>query len=362
MIELSKTDWRDIIFRIKKNESIVVLGPGAITDEAGIPLYNKLCEALESELSTEAIHHPDRLFMLSEQMLQQKAGESILIDTAEKVFKPVGKSALASKLCQIPFHLYISTVPDHSLFRAFENNSINCNREFYNYNSSPRKVAKPTVDAPLIYHLLGSIDEDDSLILTYDNLFDFLFAILGPKQLPIEIRDELRRARNYIFLGFDFEEWYLKIILRLFELHNDKNSYAYAWKPLQDNTLTFYANEFKLDFVNGQINEFVDELYQRCVEEKILRERKKAPPITEKLKGLLAESQIAEAIDLMDNFLSDKNEEDLLNQVFMISGRYNRLLQKQRKGVVSEADANVELNQVTASLLDIVKDIEQLAS
>lgn len=359
LIDLSSTDWRDIVFRLKKGDSVLVLGPGAITDENGYTLYDNLCSALEEELNIKGSHSHYRLFKLSERLKKQRAGESILMETVEKVYKSPYICKTTEKLAQIPFPLIISTTGDHVLKRAFEEQAIPHNSAFYNFNSTPGEVDPPHVDKPLIYQLFGSIEEEDSLLLTHDNLYDFLFAILGSKQLPIEIRDELRNARNFIFLGFDFEEWYLQIIMRLFEIHNEKNSYAYAWHELNEETISFYSNKFKLDFINGHIHAFVDELHKRCSSEGLLREKQQAPSITDKIRNKLKRNEISEAIDTLDEHLSEQDDDELLNQVFMLSGRYNRLLSKQRKGTITEDSANVEAQQIIAALFDLVAEMEE---
>jgi hypothetical protein len=358
-VQLSNTDWRDIIFRIKKGESVLVIGPGAITNQAGISLYSVLCQNIQNELAVKDDFLNDRLFFLAEKLKQQKAGESILIENAEKVFKVNTTNEILKMISQLPFHMIISTTPDTMLRNAFDQNSIPYNFKFYNYCSSPGKVDKPTREMPLLYHLFGSIEEDDSLILTHDHLFEFIFAILGSKQLPIEIKDELRQSKNFIFLGFDFQEWYLKIILRLFELHNEKSGYAYPWKAMEKETVSFFSSEFQLDFINGNIPEFVKELFDRCTKEGILRQKSAAQPITEKIKNLIMKNEISEAIDMLDTFLSEKDNE-LLNQVYILSGRYNRLISKVRKGTITKEEASVEENQINTALLDIVSESEKL--
>ena len=360
LIELSRTEWKDILFWLKKGEAVLVIGPGAITDENGTTLYEKLCGELDTEMNKDTRGQRYRLFFLAESLKQQKAGESLLLEAAEKVYKTSYINETASKLARIPFPLIISTSGDTMLRNAFEEQAIPLNYDFYNYHSTPGKLDKPTADNPLLYKLFGSIEEEDSLIFTHDNLYEFLFSILGSKPLPLEIRDKLRTAKNFIFLGFDFEEWYLQIILRLFEIHNEKNSYAYAWQELNENTISFYSTEFQLDFINGKIPGFVDQLYEKCHEEGILKEKQEAPAISDKLKNLLKQNEITAAIDQMDSYLTEQEEDDLLNQVFMLSGRYNQLLTKARKGTISDDNYGVEERKIVESLNAIIEEIAAL--
>jgi len=359
MIQLTNTDWRDIIFRIKRGESVMVIGPGAVYNESGKPLQDVFVEMLETELSSP-VKRKDKLFYLAEQLKKQKAGESILIENAEKAYKPTFVSETLKKISLLPFKIIISATPDTMLQRAFEANGLSFSRTYYNYNTAPSRIEKPSKEIPLIYQLFGSIDTDDSLILTHDHLFDFLFAIVGAKPLPIEFRDELRQSHNFIFLGFDFEEWYLKILLRLFEIHADKSSYAYATCEPDADTVSFYSDEFKLDFIQGKIPEFIDELYERCRNEGLLREKKGAVSLGEKLRKMVANNEIAEVIDFLDEFLNSKDEDELLNQVFILSGRYNRVLGKLKKGLVTDENASVEFNQINEAILDVINEADKL--
>jgi CHAT domain-containing protein len=73
---------------------------------------------------------------------------------------------------------------------------------------------EPTPDAPLVYHLFGSDEEIDSLVLTEDAHFDFL----------VKISSETERIHPYIwaaltnsslmFLGFNLNDWGFRVILR----------------------------------------------------------------------------------------------------------------------------------------------------
>ena len=129
---------------------------------------------------------------------------------------------------------------------------------------------------------------------------------------------------------------------------------------MNEETISFYYNKFKLDFINGRIPSFVDELHKRSEEEGILREKQKAPSIVDKIKNKLKNNELLAAIDAMDEHFSEQDEDELLNQVFMLSGRYNRLLSKQRKGTISDEDANVEEQKITDALFDIIAEMEDL--
>lgn len=359
LTNLTNTDWRAILFHLRKSETILVLGPGAITNQDGKVLHDKLCGLLKNEIGQPDEQCNNKLFALSEQLKSQRAGNAILIENAEKVYKSGNTNEFLKKVSLIPFHLILTTSPDTMLRNAFVQNSISHTYDFYNFRSSPSVIDKPTKQNPLIYSLFGSVDVDDSLILSYGDLYEFLFAILGTKQLPIAIRDEIRLAQNFVFLGFDFENWYLQIILRLFEIHNDKTSYAYVWENIKHETAAFYINQFRVDFVQGDIKSFIEALYEKCSEENILREKQQTPPITEQIRNLIKENRIDEVIDMLENELSGKDE-DLLDQVYILSGRYNRIMSKIRKKTVAEDYADRELNQINAALHEIVDKIEEL--
>lgn len=73
---------------------------------------------------------------------------------------------------------------------------------------------RPTVDRPLVYHLLGLLDVPESLVLTEDNYFDFLIGVTQNRELVPEcVRGALTRTA-LMFVGFRLDEWDFRVLYR----------------------------------------------------------------------------------------------------------------------------------------------------
>jgi hypothetical protein len=154
------------------------------------------------------------------------------------------------KLARIKFHLIISISPDHLLASAMEKLDIPHDFAFYNKTVNPGKLSQPSSNNPLIYNLFGSIEEQQSLLLTHEDLYDFLFAILGDHKLPDELQTALGKAANFLFIGFQFDKWYMQLLMRLLNLHDERFAFdRYASKgELDQESIVFYKEQFPDQF------------------------------------------------------------------------------------------------------------------
>ena len=70
---------------------------------------------------------------------------------------------------------------------------------------------------PLVYHLFGHAHEPDSLVLSENDLLDFLIAIASDRpQLPSSLLRTLKRGpQSFLFIGFGITQWYLRVLLKV---------------------------------------------------------------------------------------------------------------------------------------------------
>jgi hypothetical protein len=73
---------------------------------------------------------------------------------------------------------------------------------------------KPSVDRPLVYHLLGMREEEQSLVLTQDDYFRFLIRVSeDPELIPAIVRAAMRNTA-LLFLGFNMDDWTFRLLFR----------------------------------------------------------------------------------------------------------------------------------------------------
>jgi len=77
------------------------------------------------------------------------------------------------------------------------------------------------------------------------------------------------------------------------------------------------------------------------------------PPSSNSLKDdigeLIEKGRIKEAIEKMKTFSKE-------NGLILISGRYNRVIEQNNLGTISQTDYNIEMNRITNSLLSMLND------
>jgi hypothetical protein len=73
---------------------------------------------------------------------------------------------------------------------------------------------QPSPERPLVFHLFGTFDEPDSLVLTEDDYFDFLIGVSQNRDLvPIVVRQALADTA-LLFLGFRLDDWAFRVVFR----------------------------------------------------------------------------------------------------------------------------------------------------
>lgn len=186
--------WSGLIRMIQQGKCVPIIGPrvrgrwlpspthiaGAWSEEHGYPFSNK------GEMTQVA------------QYLASSQGEDFpryeLLDTLIRVFSERLPEELRPKG---RFNTLIELVDAVDLPSAFE------------YDPD----YEPTPEAPMVYHLFGSDQEIDSLVLTEDNHLDFL----------VRTAAEMERIPNYIwaalsnsaliFSGYGLDDWGFRVIM-----------------------------------------------------------------------------------------------------------------------------------------------------
>jgi hypothetical protein len=128
-----------------------------------------------------------------------------------------------SVLAQLPAPVYITTVHTRLLAQALTDVGRKPEVELCRWHEDadwPESVFdrepnyRPTAERPLIYHLLGTYDEPESLVLTEDDYFDFLIGVTRNQDLvPKVVRRRLSDSA-LMFVGFRLDEWDFRVLYR----------------------------------------------------------------------------------------------------------------------------------------------------
>lgn len=307
-----KVDWNSILDKIEKEKCILFLGPGINIDSDGnspIDMFNKDLAKRRSDI-IPAYYEDDGFFLLEAPMFREK-----IFDEWERFYEKTSKERYKA-LALIPFHVIVSATPDLIMKTVFKELKIPFTFDYF-FTKNPHNVEGFSQSKPLLYNLIGSMEEPDSVVLTHDDLFNYLTGVLGEKKLPEKLRIVFRSAQTLLFLGFQFNKWYAQLILRFFDLHKKEriaNRIA-CERCLPQTTIALYEKEFTIEFISNDTSSFIDELYEHCKNKGILRsipkeERKADEIIAESKKQRLniLKEQLLKAHKMLSNY---ENERDL---------------------------------------------------
>ena len=142
-------------------------------------------------------------------------------------------------LASLPFAIYLTTNPDSLLESALRAAGrapqvALCPWNEYVEQRLGSADDEPTASQPLVYHLFGTLDEPDSLVLTEDDYFDFLIGVTSRNNLiPDTVRDVLADSA-LLFLGFQLDDWSFRVLFRsLMARQGGKRRSRYAHVAVQ---------------------------------------------------------------------------------------------------------------------------------
>lgn len=263
---------------------ILILGPDIALSNSETTVNQEIKKEIENSLGESIIKNyfsDDEFFQFNDE-----DDENAALDCVRDFFKKLEPSEIQKKIAEIPFHLIISISPDRLLNDLFIKKNYDFSYAYYSPNprESFKDLERPSKVKPLLYNIFGDMDKTESLVYTYDQLFDYLESIFSKQDLPGTLKNILQDEKNFIlFIGFRFEKWYFKLLVRLLKLHKIKSKYGSKKdKSIQvDLIRNFYTEAFNVKFIDEDESAIIDALYDKCKELGILRS-KSAAVISEK--------------------------------------------------------------------------------
>jgi DNA-directed RNA polymerase subunit L len=361
-------NWDNLIQGMKENKVVLLLGPNMFELEVEgekHPLQSYLVKALQQyhERDLMAFYEQDGLFLFRKDSAKNESYFTLKTQLEKRAI--VGD--LLEKLTAIPIHLYLSFSPYLNPPKTFDKLGI---RYFFHHGFYHKKRGAeetPEIDAerPLIYDMFGSIEEEESLILTHDDLFEYIRSILGAKELHTTLKAELQRARFFVFLGFPFEKWYVQLMLRLLSSINDQHK-AYTWiseeRGQDQEVLSFLDNEFGIEIIQDRagVKAFVEQFYDQCEKAGLLRpDPSEGQGPFERIQQMLGKDMLEDAVEYMTDHLEDRDE-DLFELAMGQSAILNRLARKASQGIMTQEEVDVKRNKIRLALTDINQQIKEL--
>jgi hypothetical protein len=320
MTMLKQNLLQDIISDIESESCVLIVGSD-IVDFEGKSFFDRLCEDLKNDNQlSQFVDLNEAYIFVNEELLQLKpsAKETMLLRYIERFYKKQTQyNEPFRKIAEIPFHLIVSLLPDARLKNTFEEKNLSFQYGYYPREENPKPVERPGKKKPLLYNIFGDFSEGDAII-TFDHLFTYLSGIMGKRELPQIIQETFKKARTFIFLGVHFERWYVQLMLRIITAKDNKEKYSILKQGSNNEMCTFIARRLELDFMEIQPVSFLDQLYEGCKQQNLLKTVKKSA----RAKVFISYSHHdIEMVERIETHLRGENIEVIIDSRSMFGGQ-----------------------------------------
>lgn len=371
--EWEKYQMLEILDALEEKKCVLILGNYAFSrpitadsTEDEISLPDLLLREQHKWMEKHPSDSPADFYTSAQTLIDRAGGQRMFMDLTQIKLQDLGQKQLNrfKKISEIPFDLILSTYPFDLVHEVFEKNQIDHQYAFYSYLQEADQLEDFSEDYPLIYNLFGSVRHKESMVISLDRLYQFIFGILGVRQLPKLIQDKVQQASHLIFLGFSFDDWYMKLLLRVLKVHEKEISYAHPSKPTGPGKQNkrFFESNFKVTFLDKKIDEFVSGLHNICLDEDLLRKR--SPDMAgspyDGLLTLTEEYRLEEALEQLDDLLiKDGKEGALLQELGEYQQSFHQIKEWENYNSLSKQELEKKWRQLRNKLSMFIDRVEE---
>lgn len=363
MITTKKLDWELLIDDIREEKCVLILGAEAYLNENNQSIHELAFQHLDIENSAGILRYyeEDNLFLFEEGYKRR------IFNRLRKFYENQTPPAILNKLARIPFHLWLIGTPDLLVPNVFEQQGFNFQFDYFSKEQKPSTVEQVSSDDPLIYNVFGSIKDEESLVMTHQELFEYFESLFAQRGIPQALKSSLYNAKQYLFIGVPFDRWYFQILLRLLNIRRDftkVQSFA-ATQTNKDEVVTFCRDQFNMNFIYKNIPEFIDTLLRKCTEFDLPLRNINATETTthttpfSKAEKALKDGKPNEAIEIIMAFVEERDD-DLYRLALSLLSRFNRLRMKIAAGVMDSRDEKTAFAEITNTTIDLIEDAKLL--
>ncbi len=212
-------DFDRLAAKINQGRCVLVLGPQAITSANGKPLSQQLAKELAMAHGLNTRPAQFTLAQVNQRILDKGAKRWEIAESIQKYYSKLSSdtSTVCELLATLPFKICLTTTHDPFLYNAIAQTEGKQPQHIY-YRITPlneKTLTEPSVRHPVVYQLFGSPDDEESLILSDNDILSFLKRLAcGEPALPSQIEGPLHSEDNvFLFVGFGFQQWYVRTLL-----------------------------------------------------------------------------------------------------------------------------------------------------
>lgn len=216
-VPLDEHTWSLLLSRIHSEDCIPFLGAGSslcFGDGRGLPTASELAKMVASECKYPGRDKID-LLRVSQYYAMVQDRYAIRQFIRKKLSMPDVKPSLVHNLiASMPFRIVLTTNFDNLMERAFMDQGKHPRVVNYVMRGEIQELKNPKKEEPLVYKLHGSLDNLDTMIVTEDDVVEFLAcAMLEDPPLPDLIKGIFKNF-SIIFIGYGLKDWNIRVMIR----------------------------------------------------------------------------------------------------------------------------------------------------
>lgn len=356
-------DWEELLEGIRDGNCVVCVGPQILASNPEVSFEEELADDLRKNAQKLKIKVYENGWYWPEGDISSPY-RSVKKFYKNKVDLATG---ILHDLARIPFPLYINLIPTDTMNDAFKG-IVQPFYDLHKFNVKNEKNYTPTKEKPLVFNLLGNIDIRETVVLTYDDFYEYLKSILNAQGINQEMIEILNKADYFLFIGMPFDQWYMHLLIRII-LHNKKQyQTAKFGVPMPKTDVEKFHGEFKIRFCESEIKPFIEQLFLKCEEAGILRKvspviewtQEKVIELCHEAERCLTDLGLPQFFEFMDKkaiglFL---NGEDLRSQLKHQGILYKQQYRDSLRQILPSAEFNSYSSKTIQYILEILNDLK----
>lgn len=274
--------YKNIARKVKEGTCVLFLGPAALLAKDEHGEWKPITQLCASHLAkkykiTLGDHEECTLPYVSSLLrIQNRSTDNVLQEEVAKFYADIADTCelhpALEQLSDLQFRMVINTTPDNFITRLYDQIALPYHLDYYNWYkpSSAMQFDFDKDSRVVIYNLLGSYTKPESLVLTYKQQLSYIKKIVGEQQnerIPDALTNAFKDFRYHLFLGFDFEDWALRLLLDTLykNVRDNVQPYSFSTKgerPADADTKVFFQGEFGMQFPPDNLENFVENLFK----------------------------------------------------------------------------------------------------
>ncbi|MBB4080553.1 hypothetical protein GGR28_003187 [Lewinella aquimaris] len=362
---LSDLQWNSLLRTIEQERCVICVGPEFYTTPGD-------SRSQSARLSSYLREHSAKIGIKVREngwYHLRDNGDHLVVHEAVNIFYDSERQAARerlSKLASIPGHLFLCLTPDRHLAAAFKEKGYACEIGEYVRNEPDRNISVPDKHRPLVYNLVGDLEQRNSLVLTYNDFFNYMESTFRGNSMSILLKDNILSAECFIFLGMPPDDWRMHMFMHILKQHENRKS-KYATIPnANDDIRESWQCQYGIRLMNEDIDGFLNGLITRCGAKNLLREKAAVQTshasVSQGLRAMIGNSKTSDALNRLQHEIKRTGTagRDLMLQVIQLKSRHTGLQEQITLGIIPDNDSKLELNKINVSLLKLIDDLEAL--